>query len=515
MTNPNDAVQAKHLEAAVEVAKNFTVNLVATIQGGGSAATYSVATTSENGLMSSADKAKLDGLQNYSAGNNITIQGGVISAANTTYTAGSNITINGNTISAGAGGGTYSEATTLQAGLMSATDKQRLDSLFLDTTEFVDTVLAGLSGGVIAYYDNFNYLDNKYQKILAGTDYKCDGANAVFRGVPYKFTYSDANYFGTADNASATRVTISADNSTLSNDFRIIKASDTAGIICCTKQSINSSSSTSKTASISAQAFVILDTGKPSVGSATSLKTGAAYVATGDDSYINYDCVRSIYDPAHIMTILDRPASATTSVWYYGSMYHGGVANTSLTFKSTTASIGTWYYDTDGKTHTDVIYAQFKLKATLQTSGNNVQLLISLNKNGNCYWPFICVYQSTFNSSGTITKYTQYLLVHSGFSQGVPTKIQLSSLASATSSPVVTNPWFEDYGYIAGCWLDKSRTSCYVITLQTTDYISKDTPNLIKTLFDNAAKVFIFDFKTPSIILTDYKLSDIIDELLL
>ena len=129
--------------------------------------------------------------------------------------------------------------------------------------------------------------------------------------------------------------------------------------------------------------------------------------------------------------------------------------------------------------------------------------------------PFLYYKQTTYNSSDAVTKYYDYLLVHHGINRASPTKITLSSKASATASVVTTNPWFEDYGYIAGCWLTKDRATCYVITLKTTDYISKDTPNLIKTLFDNAAKVFVFDFKTPAIILTDYKLSDIIDDLLL
>ena len=149
---------------------------------------------------------------------------------------------------------------------------------------------------------------------------------------------------------------------------------------------------------------------------------------------------------------------------------------------------------------------------SLQTDGDNVRLYLAYNNKWQVL-PFCTVDSNTYNASYSITKYNSYLLVHTGINRGAPTKIQLESLASATSDVVGTNPKFSRYGIIAGCFLDKRHVNCYVVTLKTTDYIPKTTPNLIQTLFDNAAKIFVFDFKTPAIILTDYKLSDIIDEI--
>lgn len=65
-------------------------------------ATYGNATIEEAGLLSSADKTKLDGLNNYTAGSNIQISNeNVISATDTTYTAGTNVSISAeNVISA-------------------------------------------------------------------------------------------------------------------------------------------------------------------------------------------------------------------------------------------------------------------------------------------------------------------------------------------------------------------------------------------------------------------------------
>ena len=56
------------------------------------------ASTSEAGVMSSADKTKLNGLQNYTAGDNITITNGVINASNIDIPVGSEIEYNGSVV---------------------------------------------------------------------------------------------------------------------------------------------------------------------------------------------------------------------------------------------------------------------------------------------------------------------------------------------------------------------------------------------------------------------------------
>lgn len=64
----------------------------------------------------------------YTAGDNVEISAqNVISATDTTYTAGTNVQINGNVISAT--DTTYSDATTTDAGLMSAADKVKLNGI--------------------------------------------------------------------------------------------------------------------------------------------------------------------------------------------------------------------------------------------------------------------------------------------------------------------------------------------------------------------------------------------------
>jgi hypothetical protein len=103
--------------------------------------TYSVATTSANGLMSSSDKSKLDGIATgankttvdnaLSSTSTNPVQNKVVNSAlagkQATLTAGSNITISGTTISAT--NTTYGVATTSANGLMSSSDKSKLNGL--------------------------------------------------------------------------------------------------------------------------------------------------------------------------------------------------------------------------------------------------------------------------------------------------------------------------------------------------------------------------------------------------
>ena len=104
--------------------------------------TYSVATTSANGLMSSTDKSKLDGIAsgaevNQNAFGNVKVGSVTVAADGKTDTlelvAGSNVTLTGDAtndkVTIAATNTTYSNATTSAAGLMSASDKSKLDGI--------------------------------------------------------------------------------------------------------------------------------------------------------------------------------------------------------------------------------------------------------------------------------------------------------------------------------------------------------------------------------------------------
>jgi len=108
--------------------------------------TYGAATTSAAGLMSASDKSKLDAIASgatkttvdtaLSSTSTNPVQNKVVNSAlagkQATLTAGDNITISGTTISAK--DTTYSAATTSAAGLMSASDKNKLDAIATGAT---------------------------------------------------------------------------------------------------------------------------------------------------------------------------------------------------------------------------------------------------------------------------------------------------------------------------------------------------------------------------------------------
>lgn len=97
----NNAVVARHLEALANAAKNYTLAELANVSVGG--ASYAEATTVSSGLMSAADKVKLDNLTNYTLPTaSETLKGGV--------KIGSGLSMDGDTLSvtiqSGSAGGT-------------------------------------------------------------------------------------------------------------------------------------------------------------------------------------------------------------------------------------------------------------------------------------------------------------------------------------------------------------------------------------------------------------------------
>jgi hypothetical protein len=113
---------------------------------GSGGASHSVATSSTNGFMSSSDKTKLDGMSAYTHPNE---GGGTIDTALTGPTVVSRIMINNkghvtatstrnltySDIGAASISHTHSVATSSTSGYMSSTDKTKLDSLTITTSQ--------------------------------------------------------------------------------------------------------------------------------------------------------------------------------------------------------------------------------------------------------------------------------------------------------------------------------------------------------------------------------------------
>lgn len=126
--------------------------------------TYGAATTGSAGLMSAADKQKLDGISasadvNQNAWSTIQANTTNVTAASTTdsirFIPGSNVSITGNntdkTVTISATNTTYGVATTGANGLMSATDKAKLDGITssADSVSFSRSLTSGTKVGTI------------------------------------------------------------------------------------------------------------------------------------------------------------------------------------------------------------------------------------------------------------------------------------------------------------------------------------------------------------------------------
>ena len=132
-----------------KVGTNLTINsTTGVLDATDTNTTYSVVTTSVDGLMSSTDKTKLDGVA--ASANNYSLP---IATANALggFKVGTNLTINSTTgvLDATDTNTTYSVATTSADGLMSSSDKTKLDSVATSANNYsLPTASSSVLGGI-------------------------------------------------------------------------------------------------------------------------------------------------------------------------------------------------------------------------------------------------------------------------------------------------------------------------------------------------------------------------------
>lgn len=193
--------------------------------------TYSAATTSANGLMTSAMVTKLNGIAtgaevNQNAFSNVTVGSTTIAADSKTDTltlAGSNVTITPdatndkitigitkNNVTAALGytppttDTTYSAATTSAAGLMSASDKSKLDGIAAGANKTtVDSSMSSSSTNPVQNKVIKSYVDNQvsasmngYLPLTGGQNYKMVGPLGFTEGVNYGTTLPSTGFDG-------------------------------------------------------------------------------------------------------------------------------------------------------------------------------------------------------------------------------------------------------------------------------------------------------------------------------
>jgi len=155
-----------NINVTTDLSTTYNAGTVVIVSSDGTDATINAATTSLAGVLSSADKTKLDGLNNYSLPNgSSSTLGGVklysdvvqtIAANNVTATTSRTYGVQINSTGQAVvnvpwidTNTTYSDATTSTSGLMSNTDKTKLDGIASGATSNVGTVTSISTSGAI------------------------------------------------------------------------------------------------------------------------------------------------------------------------------------------------------------------------------------------------------------------------------------------------------------------------------------------------------------------------------
>lgn len=152
--------------------------------------TYSNATTSTAGLMSTSDKSKLDGIaanaNNYSLpAATSSVLGGVKTGSNITNSSGTISLTKANVTSAlgytpPTTNTTYTTATTSANGLMSSTDKAKLDGIAAGATKItVDSALSSSSTNPVQNKIINTALNAKQATLVSGTNIKTINGNSI------------------------------------------------------------------------------------------------------------------------------------------------------------------------------------------------------------------------------------------------------------------------------------------------------------------------------------------------
>ena len=176
--------------------------------------TYSEATTSAAGLMSAADKTKLNGIQSWAEANQNAFSIVKIGSTNVVaddesdtleFVAGSNVTLTpdatNDKITIAATDTTYSEATTSAAGLMSASDKEKLDGISAGA-EVNQSAFSAVKVGNAYYYadtkrDALELIAGNHISIAALSDAGAQSVTISSNGEPnqnayYRLEFRDA-----------------------------------------------------------------------------------------------------------------------------------------------------------------------------------------------------------------------------------------------------------------------------------------------------------------------------------
>ena len=417
---------------------------------------YSAATASTAGLMSAADKAKLDGISasadvNQNAWSTIQANTTNVTAASTTdsirFIPGSNVTITGNntdkTVTISATNTTYGVATTGANGLMSATDKAKLDGITAsaDSVAFSRSLTSGTKVGTITINGTATDLyaptntDTKYSDMVGATTSTAGTHGLVpapAAGAATRYLRSDGTWqvppnttYGVATTGSNGLMS-AADKTKLdgiaTGANKYTHPSYTTRSSGLYKITVDATGHVSGATAVTKSDIVAL--GIPAQDTNTTYTLGS-FGITATATELNYcDGVTS-----NIQTQLNSKASSSHTHKYAGSSSAGGAANSAnlLNTKSVnntdlnTVKTQGWYYGYTGMSH-----AQSNSISTLETIAYSDDWLIQIQSIPSSTPER---YIRAFSSGDTWSSW--YRIVHSGNYGSVITPAGIGAAASS------------------------------------------------------------------------------------
>lgn len=501
MPSNDNVVVARHLESLATATKNYILSSTSQ-NGGGSTTTTNVfaGATSNTGGASGIVPAPAAGDDDkFLCGNGewVTIQ---------------------------SGGGSYPIATSLEAGLMSAEDKQHLDSVFQSSADFADAVLTGVGGKFLPsvssvsdymYFkdSNIQFFDSKLQRLCNEVSYKTNEVNLA-SGMSFlngrttlKATYDGLKCSLTSTLYDGAQPSLASNTSTYFYYRHLFKVSETKGFFEEAYHNENSS----YYSKVNRQVFLVKDTGQVSLGANESIISGGSTSTEIDCNHVQSLENKNVFA---IILVKETVSSGNESYSITGTAYYDD-GKTTYTSMGTVSSIGTYYGSTPAsKTDTSrfngLITTFNKPKFTYSNGSITVTQGNKTRPNSSTFNNVFIGDEYDYNSSKDCTARRWYLwCIHGSGSSPCWSKNLVQSWVSGSGTTYNVTGFDINYDIIIHAYPDRTRTNWYLITFR------KGTYSYSATWIDSCFKAWYFDPRTCDIQPCSKTLSQILPDLVI
>lgn len=447
--NAGSATQPVYFSNGVPVATTYTLGASVPSNAKFTDTTYSNATTGASGLMSASDKSKLDGVAsgaevNQNAFSNITVGSTTVSADSKTDTltlvAGSNVTLTpdatNDKITIAAKDTTYSNATTSTAGLMSTSDKSKLDGVAsgaeVNQNAFSNVVIGDATIAADAKTDTLTLVAGSNVTLTA--DATNDKITIAAKNTTYgAATSSTLGLVKTGSNItnSSGTISITKDNVTSALGYTPPTTNTTYGVATTSANGLMSSTDKSKLDGIAANA------NNYSLPDATSSVKGGVKVG----SNITVSSGTISLTKANVTNALGYTPPTTDTNTHYTT--HAKVGASATATANAAASNGSVYLNIlDDSTVRDSHLIKGAGATTVTSDANGVITISSTDTNTNTTYSAgagISLSGTTFSNSGVRSvaagSSANQIKVNTG---GTESTITVNNVANATSATKAT-----------------------------------------------------------------------------